>query len=46
MSGMDVDKSGSIDYTEFLAATLDRNLYMQEERLHSAFRTIDRDGSG
>lgn len=46
MNGMDVDKSGSVDYTEFLAATLGRNLYMQEERLHSAFKTFDKDGSG
>ena len=27
---MDADGSGVIDYTEFLAATLDRRMYVQE----------------
>ena len=30
---MDVDGSGSIDYTEFIAATMERNIYLQEEKL-------------
>lgn len=46
MSSMDVDKSGSIDYSEFLAATIDRSIYLQEERLYAAFKTFDIDGSG
>lgn len=31
--GMDVDKNGSISYSEFLASTLDKSLYLQRERL-------------
>ena len=46
MEEIDVDKSGRIDYTEFLASTLDKNIYLQEERLYAAFKIFDRDGSG
>jgi calcium-dependent protein kinase len=42
----DVDQSGSIDYTEFIAATLDSQVYMKEEYLKAAFDMFDRDGSG
>ena len=43
---MDFDRNGKIDYTEFLTASLDKNIYMKEERLYGAFKTFDRDGSG
>merc|ERR1711982_90861 len=43
---MDTDGSGAIDYTEFLAATLDKHLYLQEDVCWSAFRPFDRDGDG
>ena len=46
MREMDFDRSGRIDYTEFLASTLDKNVYMQEERLYMAFKVFDKDGSG
>lgn len=42
----DVDKSGQIQYTEFLAATLEARGYLEEERIAEAFQSIDRDGSG
>uniref|UniRef100_A0A0G4HAB5 Calcium-dependent protein kinase 1 n=1 Tax=Chromera velia CCMP2878 TaxID=1169474 RepID=A0A0G4HAB5_9ALVE len=42
----DADGSGSIDYTEFLVATLDRKAMCSKEKLESAFRTFDTDGSG
>merc|ERR1711870_21441 len=42
----DSDGSGQIDYTEFLAATLDKRLYMQEDVCWSAFRLFDRNGDG
>lgn len=46
MREMDIDRSGRIDYSEFLASTMDKNIYMQEERLYSAFKIFDKDGSG
>jgi len=46
MKGVDADGSGVIDYTEFIAATLDKRKYIQEDRLWAAFRVFDTDGSG
>lgn len=43
---VDTDQSGFIDYTEFLAASLPRSLYLREDYLKSAFNMFDRDGSG
>lgn len=43
---IDTDKSGEIDYTEFIAATMEKNLYLKEERLNAAFRLFDKDGDG
>jgi len=46
LEGIDTDGSGVIDYTEFLAATIDRKSYMKEDALWAAFRVFDRDGNG
>ncbi|CAK0813194.1 unnamed protein product [Prorocentrum cordatum] len=46
LDGIDADGSGKIDYTEFLAATLDKKLYLQEQQCWSAFRVFDRNGDG
>lgn len=46
MSTLDSDGSGSIDYTEFIAAALDRALYENREVAWAAFRTFDKDNSG
>merc|ERR1719214_457768 len=46
MEDIDSDGSGVIDYTEFLAATLDKRVYMQEDVCWTAFRTFDIDGDG
>jgi len=46
MECVDSDGSGVIDYTEFLAATLDKKIYMQEDNCWQAFRLFDRDGNG
>mmetsp|Transcript_37169 Transcript_37169/g.118283 ORF Transcript_37169/g.118283 Transcript_37169/m.118283 type:complete len:509 (-) Transcript_37169:43-1569(-) len=46
MKDMDTDGSGIIDYTEFLAATLDKKQYLQEDACWSAFRTFDQNGDG
>lgn len=42
----DIDNSGTIDYGEFLAATLHLNKMEREENLVAAFAYFDKDGSG
>lgn len=42
----DVDNSGTIDYGEFVAATMHLNKLDREEHLVSAFRYFDKDNSG
>lgn len=42
----DIDNSGTIDYGEFLAATLHMNKMEREENLLAAFTFFDKDGSG
>mmetsp|Transcript_59991 Transcript_59991/g.193128 ORF Transcript_59991/g.193128 Transcript_59991/m.193128 type:complete len:556 (-) Transcript_59991:194-1861(-) len=42
----DTDGSGVVDYTEFLAATMDRKLYHQESVVWTAFKKFDLNGSG
>merc|ERR1711972_510770 len=46
LQNVDSDGSGEIDYTEFLAATLDQKAYLHEDVCWSAFRTFDRNGDG
>jgi len=43
---VDTDGSGVVDYTEFLAATMDKKLYRQEDVVWQAFKKFDLDGSG
>lgn len=42
----DVDNSGTIDYDEFIAATLHLNKIEKEDHLFAAFQYFDKDGSG
>lgn len=42
----DVDNSGTIDYGEFIAATIHLNKLEREEHLVAAFCYFDKDGSG
>lgn len=42
----DIDNNGTIDYGEFLAATLHLNKMEREENLLAAFAFFDKDGSG
>ena len=42
----DVDNSGTIDYGEFVAATIHLNKLEREEHLVAAFQYFDKDGSG
>ena len=46
MKSADTDGSGEINYTEFLAATMDANVYLREDYLKTAFRMFDKDNSG
>jgi len=46
LKGADTDGSGSIDYTEFIAATLDAQTYMRNDYLKTAFDMFDADKSG
>lgn len=46
MSKADVDNNGSIDYGEFLAATLHLNRIEQEETLYQTFLHFDKDNNG
>lgn len=42
----DVDNSGTIDYGEFVAATIHLNKLEREEHLVAAFQYFDKDRSG
>jgi len=46
MKDVDADGSGVIDYTEFLAATLDKRVMIQEDVVWAAFRQFDKNGDG
>ncbi len=43
---LDTDGSGVVNYTEFIAATIDQKIYLKEERLYEAFKAFDKDNSG
>jgi len=43
---IDTDGSGRIDYTEFLAASIDRKEFLRQERLNEAFMMLDKKGTG
>jgi calcium-dependent protein kinase len=42
----DVDLSGFIDYTEFVAASMNKQKLLSKNRLETAFKAFDLDGSG
>ncbi|OWM82605.1 calcium-dependent protein kinase 26-like [Punica granatum] len=46
MKSADIDNNGTIDYGEFVAATLHLNKAQREDHLFAAFSYFDRDGSG
>lgn len=43
---VDLDQNGKVNYSEFLAATIDWNKEMSRERLITAFKALDADHSG
>eukprot|EP00362_Geleiidae_sp_MMETSP1317_P002179 CAMPEP_0201284714 /NCGR_PEP_ID=MMETSP1317-20130820/82212_1 /ASSEMBLY_ACC=CAM_ASM_000770 /TAXON_ID=187299 /ORGANISM="Undescribed Undescribed, Strain Undescribed" /LENGTH=69 /DNA_ID=CAMNT_0047605935 /DNA_START=1075 /DNA_END=1284 /DNA_ORIENTATION=- len=46
MTAADTDNSGFVDYTEFVAATMDRHKLLSSKNLETAFNMFDKDGSG
>ena len=46
LKAADTDNSGTIDYTEFLAATMDQRVFLRDDYLRTAFDMFDKDGSG
>ncbi|KAK1416462.1 hypothetical protein QVD17_32253 [Tagetes erecta] len=46
MEAADVDKNGTIDYIEFITATMHRHKLDREENVLKAFQFFDRDNSG
>lgn len=41
-----MDNSGTIDYTEFVAAMLNQSKTLKEDHIFAAFSYFDKDGSG
>ena len=46
MQKVDKNETGFIDYSEFLAASLDENRILSTQNLQNTFKLFDRDGSG
>merc|ERR1719150_1220553 len=45
-NAVDTDKSGFIDYSEFVVAAMNENQLTTNEKLQAAFKMFDKDGSG
>jgi len=43
---INIDKNGKINYTEFLAASLQKKIYLKKERLYEVFCLLDIDKKG
>ena len=46
MDSIDVDKNGKINYTEFLASSLDKDELFKTDNLKKMFKLLDKDGNG
>ena len=46
MKNVDTDRSGFIDYTEFLTATINWKKELSHAKLENVFKIFDKDGSG
>jgi calcium-dependent protein kinase len=46
LDGVDTDKNGAINYTEFIAATLNKILVNDKSRIKKAFSILDKNGDG
>ncbi len=45
-NSVDIDKSGFIDYSEFVVASMNEKNLLTNEKLKAAFKMFDKDGSG
>lgn len=45
INNLDSNKSGAIDYTEFVAASIDKKKLLSEQRIESCFKLFDKDNS-
>ena len=43
---IDIDGNGTIDYTEFVMATMNEKNMVTNEKLQQAFKLFDKDGNG
>jgi len=46
LNAVDTDQNGAINYTEFIAATMDRYLYEDKKKLHKMFKLLNINGDG
>jgi calcium-dependent protein kinase len=46
MNEVDIDRSGTIDYNEFVMAATNRQNMLNKEKLEATFKMFDKDGSG
>ena len=46
LRAVDTDKNGAINYTEFIAATLETSVSTNHEKVRHAFDMLDLDGDG
>ena len=46
LSSIDLDKNGAINYSEFIAATMNELITKDAKRIHSAFKYFDKDNNG
>ena len=46
MRSVDINKSGEIDYSEFVMATINRKRLLTKQNLESTFKLFDIDGNG
>jgi calcium-dependent protein kinase len=46
MKSLDIDGNGTVDFTEFITAAIDKVALLNKENLKAAFDLIDNDKSG
>lgn len=46
LKSIDIDHNGAINYIEFIAATLDKDVYQDPQKIKDAFSILDKDSDG